>query len=450
MRVLVVGGGGREHALCWKLRQSPELAELFCAPGNPGIARVADRVAIDADEIHRLADFAREAAIDLTVVGPELPLALGVVDEFRERGLRIFGPTRAAAELEGSKAFTKQFLARHGIPTAEFRLARDRREAERAAAELGLPVVLKADGLAAGKGVVVVQERDELERALATFFDERRFGTAAATVVVERFLEGEEVSMIAMADGKRLLPFATARDYKRLADDDRGPNTGGMGAHSPSGVLSGAAAREALERILHPTLEALEAEGRRFTGFLYAGLMVTAEGPRVLEFNARLGDPEAQALLLRLEDDLLPILEAGAAGSFGVSRLHFRKEASAVVVLASRGYPETPVRGETIDGVERAEAVPGAVVFHAGTVLADGRLLATGGRVLGVGATGPDLASALRTAYAAAGEIQWPAKILRTDIGRRLLARVEPAAETGSFRSQASGVTPIPPRGEID
>ena len=435
MRVLVVGGGGREHALCWKLRQSPLLTELFCAPGNPGIARVADRVQLDADEIHRLADFAQEAAIDLTVVGPELPLTLGIVDEFRERGLRIFGPSRAAAELEGSKAFTKQFLARHRIPTAEFVLAHDRPEAERAVAELGLPVVLKADGLAAGKGVVVATDREEVERALELFFDERRFGAAGALVVVERFLVGEEVSMIALADGKHLLPMATARDYKRLLDDDRGPNTGGMGAHSPSGVLAGRAAGAALESILRPTLAALDAEDRTFVGFLYAGLMVTAEGPRVLEFNVRLGDPEAQALLLRLDDDLLPILDAGAAGAFGVSRLHFRKEASAVVVLASRGYPEKPERGETIDGLERAEEHPGAIVFHAGTAEVDGRIVTAGGRVLNVGATGPELASALRTAYDAAAEIRWPSLELRTDIGRRLLERVEPAAETGSFRT---------------
>jgi phosphoribosylamine--glycine ligase len=441
MRILVVGGGGREHALCWKLRQSPEVTELFCAPGNPGIARHADRVALDADEIHALADFAREAAIDLTVVGPEVPLALGIVDEFRERGLAIFGPTRAAAELEGSKAWSKQFMARHGIPTAEFVLARDRREAAKAVDRLGLPVVFKADGLAAGKGVVVAVDRGEADHALATFFDERRFGAAGAVVVVERFLVGEEVSMIALADGQRLLPMASARDYKRLLDDDRGPNTGGMGAHSPSGVLEGRAASDIFERILRPTAAALADEDRPFTGFLYAGLMLTDEGPQVLEYNVRLGDPEAQALLLRLDDDLAPILAAGAAGDFGVGRLHFRKEASAVVVLASQGYPDKPVRGEPIEGLEAVAGRPGVVVFHAGTAESDGRIVAAGGRVLNVGATGPDLATALRAAYGAAAEIHWPAKHLRTDIGRRLVERVEPASETGSFRvAPAAGV----------
>jgi phosphoribosylamine--glycine ligase len=433
MRVLVVGNGGREHALCWKLRQSPELSELFCAPGNPGIARLADCPPIGADEIHALADFAQEAKIDLTVVGPELPLTLGIVDEFKSRGLRVFGPSRAAAELEGSKAYTKSFLARHGIPTARFEFARERAAAERAAAEFGFPVVLKADGLAAGKGVVVAMDAGELEAGLTAMFDERRFGAAADIVVVEEFLAGEEVSLLALVDGKRLLPFATARDYKRLSDGDQGPNTGGMGAHSPSGVLDGKSAADALERILHPTVEAMADEGRPFVGVLYAGLMLTADGAKVLEYNVRMGDPEAQALLLRLEDDLLPILAAGADGSFGATRLHFRKEASAVVVLASRGYPERPMRGEPIEGLDAAERHPGVVVFHAGTQAVDGKVVATGGRVLNVGATGPDLATALRRAYDGAGEIRWPSKVLRTDIGRRLIERVEPDAETGSF-----------------
>ncbi|HEX9799295.1 MAG TPA: phosphoribosylamine--glycine ligase [Thermoanaerobaculia bacterium] len=442
MRVLVIGYGGREHALVWKLAQSPELGELFCAPGNPGIARHADCVPIGADEIHALADFAQEARIDLTVVGPELPLTLGIVDEFQERGLAIFGPSRAAAELEGSKAFAKSFLARHGIPTAAFHLARSRDEAERAARELGLPVVLKADGLAAGKGVVVALDAAELEAGLAAMFDERRYGAAADVVVVEEFLAGEEVSLLALVDGKHLLPFASARDYKRLLDGDRGPNTGGMGAHTPSGVLDARSAAETLENILRPTVEALDEEGRTFVGVLYAGLMLTDDGAKVLEFNARMGDPEAQALLLRLEDDLLPILAAGAAGNFGVSRLHFRKEAAAVVVLANRGYPERPTRGETIEGLDAAAAVAGVELFHAGTSAVDGRIVASGGRVLDVGATGPDLASALRAAYDAAAEIRWPSKVLRTDIGRRLLERVEPGDETGSFDARRLRLRP--------
>jgi phosphoribosylamine--glycine ligase len=283
---------------------------------------------------------------------------MGLVDELQGRGLKVFGPRRAAAELEGSKVFAKEFLARHGIPTAEFTVAHDRQEVERAAAEFGLPVVLKADGLASGKGVVVATTAEEVERALTTFFDERRFGVAADRIVVERFLEGEEVSFLALSDGDHLLPFASARDYKRLLDDDRGPNTGGMGSHSPSGLMTAEQGAAILESVLYPTIAGLAEENRPFTGVLYAGLMLTADGPRVLEFNVRLGDPEAQALLLRLEDDLLPILAAGASGSFGVSRLYFRKEAAAVLVLASEGYPERPVAGAPIEGLAAAAAVP--------------------------------------------------------------------------------------------
>ena len=434
MKVLVVGGGGREHALCWKLRQSPELTELYCAPGNPGIAAVADCVPIAAEEIHSLADFALEAGIDLTVVGPELPLTLGIVDEFQARGLRIFGPKRHAAELEGSKVFAKEFLRRHDIPTAAFEIAHDRAHAAAAAARFGFPVVLKADGLAAGKGVLVAGDAAELEAALVSLFDERRFAAAADRVVVEEFLDGEEVSFIALSDGERILPFATARDHKRLLDGDRGPNTGGMGAFSPSGLLSSEVAAKVLEEVMHRTIRGIASEGRPFVGVLYAGLMLTADGPKVLEFNARFGDPEAQALFLRLEDDLLPILAAGAAGNFGVARLHFRKEAAAVIILASAGYPEKPVQGEPITGLDRTAALPNVEIFHSGTALVDGVLVAAGGRVLSVGATGATLAEALKSAYAAANEIRWPSKILRKDIGRRALEQGIVAGESGVFR----------------
>lgn len=433
MKVLVIGSGGREHALCWKLAQSPELTELYCAPGNPGIAEIADRVPYGPEEIHELAGFAEELGIDLTVVGPELPLSLGLVDEFERRGLKAFGPRQAAAELEGSKIFAKEFMARHDIPTGEFVVARDRGGAERAAKRFGLPVVLKADGLASGKGVIIAHTAEEVERALSLFFDERRFGVAGDRIVVERHLTGEEVSFLALADGERLLPFATARDYKRLEDGDRGPNTGGMGAHSPSGLLTSSQAAEILEKVMKPTLAGLADENRNFRGVLYAGLMLTDDGPRVLEFNARFGDPECQALLLRMEDDLLPLLVAGASGSFPVSRLHFRKEAAAVVVLASRGYPEKPLKGEVIEGLDEAAEIPGATIFHAGTEELEGHILAWGGRVLNVGATAPDLGSALRTAYAAAAHIRWPAKIYRSDIGRAFVERAFATMETGSF-----------------
>jgi len=421
MKVLVVGGGGREHALCWKLRQSPELRELYCAPGNPGIGEIADLVPTAPEEIQRLADFASDMAIDLTVVGPELPLTLGIADELARRGLPVFGPGRRAAELEGSKVFAKQFMERYGIPTAPFAVAHDAEEARRAVAELGLPIVLKAEGLAAGKGVLICRDEAELAGALAALFDERRFGNAADRVVVEPFLEGEEISFMALCDGERLLPLATSKDYKRIGEGDTGPNTGGMGAHSPSHMLTSREGSEIMDRVMRPAVAGLAEEGRPLVGVLYAGLMMTAEGPRVLEFNVRFGDPEAQALLLRIEDDLLPVLAAGAAGRFDSTRIRFRKAASACIVLASRGYPGTPVRGETIEGIERAAALPGVEIFHAGTAEEGDRIVATGGRVLDVCATAPLLGEALRRAYAAAAEIHWPAMVLRRDIGRRIL-----------------------------
>ncbi|MEM7349470.1 MAG: phosphoribosylamine--glycine ligase [Acidobacteriota bacterium] len=422
MKVLVVGSGGREHAICWKLSQSPLLEELYCARGNPGIAQVADPVPIPENEIHQLADFAADLKIDLTVVGPELPLTLGIVDEFANRGLPIFGPNRQAAELEGSKVFAKEFMKRNGIPTADFEIAHSAEEARRAAERFGFPVVLKTDGLAAGKGVLIPGDQEELEAALATFFEERRFGTAAERVVVEECLVGEEVSFISFCDGEHVLPLATTKDYKRLEDDDKGPNTGGMGAHSPAGVLSGAGA-EILDRIVRPTISAMSDENRRFVGVLYAGLMLTQDGPRVLEYNVRLGDPEAQPLLMRLDQDLLPVLASGAAGRFEGPRLSFRKEAAACLVLASAGYPQKPAKGEPITGIELAQQQDGVEVFHAATALKDNQLVAAGGRVLNVCANGPTLREALKRAYSASSAIRWPSKTLRHDIGRRVLNR---------------------------
>jgi phosphoribosylamine--glycine ligase len=424
MKVLVVGGGGREHALCWKLRQSPLLTELYCAPGNPGTAPLAKGVPISPEEIYKLADFAVEKRIDLTVVGPELPLSLGLADEFTARGLAVFGPSRAAAEIEGSKIFAKQFMERHGIPTGPCAIVHDVAEARAAAERFGLPVVLKADGLAAGKGVLIASDPEELEAALALFFEDRRFGTAGDRVLVEAFLTGEEVSCMALSDGERILPLATAKDYKRIGEEDTGPNTGGMGSHSPAGVMPSEIAAEVVETILQPTVTGLAAEGRPFIGVLYAGLMLTPEGPRVLEFNARFGDPEAQVLLLRLEDDLLPVLAAGAAGNFGVPRLRFRHEAAACIVLASPGYPGRTVQGEVIGGLRRASAQTGVQIFHAGTALVGEELVSAGGRVLNVCATGPSLVDALKRAYAAAAEVDWPSKVMRRDIGKRLGKRV--------------------------
>ncbi len=429
MKVLVVGGGGREHALCWKLRQSPLISELYCAPGNAGIAEVADLVPIQAEEIHQLADFAKDLGIALTVVGPELPLSLGLADELTNRGLAVFGPTQAAAEIESSKVFAKQFMGRHGIPTADFHVVHERAEAEAAAKKLGLPVVLKADGLAAGKGVLIPRDEAELASALDTFFAERRFGSSGDRVVVERCLQGEEITFMVLSDGTRVLPLAACRDYKRLGDGDTGPNTGGMGAHSPVGMLERDVAADILERVIRPAIEGLAKENRPLRGVLYAGLMLTGDGPQVLEFNARLGDPETQPLMLRLEDDLLPVLQAGAAGNFGVARLQWRHEAAACVVLASAGYPGVPAKGEPITGIEKARACEGVQVFHGATARSDdGQLMSAGGRVLNVAATGINLRDALRRAYGAAALIDWPSKILRKDIGRAALELTESRA----------------------
>jgi phosphoribosylamine--glycine ligase len=422
MKVLIVGGGAREHALCWKLRQSPLLKDLYCAPGNPGIARLADLVPVAPEETHRLADFAADLRIDLTVVGPELPLALGIADEFARRGLPIFGPSLLAAEIEGSKVFAKQFMERHGLPTAPFVVAHDAAEARAAAGRFGLPVVIKADGLAAGKGVIIPTDESELEAAIQALFEERRFGASGDRAVIEQFLAGEEVSFMALSDGSRLLPLAIAKDYKRAGDGDTGPNTGGMGSHSPVGLPSSEASAEIVETVMRAAISGLAAEGRPFVGVLYAGMILTADGPRLLEFNARFGDPEAQVLLLRLEDDLLPVLAAAAAGDLDIHRrLHFRKEAAACVVLASQGYPGRPVTGEVIRGLD-VPLPPGVEVFHAATRRGpQGELLTAGGRVLSVCALGPDLVGALRRAYAAAADIQWPGKLFRRDIGRRVL-----------------------------
>lgn len=421
MKILVVGGGGREHALCWKIRQSPRVSELYCAPGNPGIEEIADRVPIAAEETLKLAEFAAEMKVDLTVVGPELPLTLGLVDEFRNRGLSVFGPDSRAAELEGSKVFAKEFMSRHGVPTAAFDVVHDAAEARKVRRRRGLPLVLKVEGLAAGKGVLICRDQEEFDRALATIFEERKFGASGERVVVEECLEGEEASFIALTDGERLLPFATSKDYKRIGEGDTGPNTGGMGSHSPSGVVSRDTGGEILERVLKATVEGMAQEDRPFTGVLYAGLMLTSDGPRVLEFNVRFGDPEAQVLMLRLEGDLVPALASGAAGRFDVRRLAFRRAAAACVVLASPGYPAKAQSGEEIGDLDQARAVPGVEIFHAGTARREGRLVSAGGRVLGVCATGPRLVDALKTAYQGVAKVDWPGKTFRRDIGRRVL-----------------------------
>jgi phosphoribosylamine--glycine ligase len=423
MRVLLIGSGGREHALAWKLRQSPAVETLYCAPGNPGMTRHGELVPIAIDRVEELADFAGARSIDLVVVGPELPLSLGIVDQLQRRGIAVFGPSRAAARLESSKIFAKEFMVRHGIPTATpFEVVASEESARRAAAAIGLPLVMKADGLAAGKGVLIVQSAADLEGALRTFFHDRRFGAAGAQVLLEPFLHGEEVSFMGLSDGRRVLALATSKDYKRIGDGDTGPNTGGMGAHSPAFVLSESEGESLRRQVLEPVVEGMAAEGQPVVGVVYAGLMLTAGGPKVLEFNIRFGDPEAQVLLLRLEDDLALLLRDAATGGFQCDSLRFRPEAAACLVLASKGYPETPTTGETIRGIEAAEKRDGVHVFHAGTARRGERVVSAGGRVLDVCAIGGTLIDALESAYRAAGDISWPSKILRGDIGRRVAA----------------------------
>jgi len=416
LRILVVGSGAREHALAWKLSRAEGLDELYVAPGNPGVSAIANCVPIAADATVELAEFAASLRIDVTVVGPELPLVLGIADEFTRRGLLLVGPTRAAAELEGSKVFTKELCLRHDIPTARAFVARSRDEGAAAVKKLGVPVVFKADGLAAGKGVQVCRTKDEADAAIVRYLEAHAFGAAGEKVLVEECLEGEELSFMVLTDGVGILPLASARDYKRLADGDEGPNTGGMGAVSPVPLGSGLAAT-ILRTIVHPTVAGLAAEGRAYQGVLYAGVMVTRDGPKLLEYNCRLGDPETQAVLPRLDGDLLPLLRATATGELGSQRAAWRREAAVCVVLAAGGYPGTPLRGEPITGLGEALAQPGVLIFHAGTAIQDGGLVTAGGRVLSIVGRGATLADATAAAYDAVAKVRFGGMQYRRDIG---------------------------------
>jgi len=388
MRVLVIGGGGREHALVWKLRQSPRIAALYCAPGNAGIAEDAECVPIAADDVKGLLRFAAERRIDLTVVGPELPLTLGLVDRFTAAGLGAFGPTAAAARLEGSKAFTKELLRHERVPTAFFGVFGDPDDAARYVKEVGAPVVVKADGLASGKGVFICPTVAEALEAVDELMRARLFGDAGSRVVVEEFLEGEEVSFMALTDGTTVLPLATSQDHKRALDGDRGPNTGGMGACSPTPIVTPALQDRIMREIMEPVVRGLARHGVRYTGVLYAGLMVRDGQAKVLEFNVRFGDPEAQALLVRLRSDLVDLIERACAGRLAGTTIDWDPRAAVCVVLAAEGYPGAVERGRPIDGVEALRAWQGGKVFHAGTKRPDGALLTDGGRVLGVTALG--------------------------------------------------------------
>ena len=418
MRVLVIGSGGREHALCWALAASPLLGTLFCAPGNPGIAEIATCVPIGATDIPALVDFARANAIDLVLPGPEAPLALGVTDAMEAAGIPCCGPSAAAARLESSKSFTKALCAEADLPTAGWDICATADQARAAVARRGAPVVVKADGLAAGKGVVVAATTAEALAAIETIMTDRALGEAGATVVIEECLVGKEISFFALCDGAHALPLGAARDHKRVGDGDTGPNTGGMGAFSPVPEMTDALEAEIMARIIRPALAAMAARGTPFRGILFAGLMLTDAGPKLIEFNVRFGDPECQVLLARLKSDLLPALLAACEGELGHFDLRWHDHAAIAVVLAARGYPEAPERGSAIGGLDEAAALADVRVFHAGTARDPaGRLVAAGGRVLNVCATGADLGQARAHAYAAVGRIDWPEGFCRRDIG---------------------------------
>ena len=426
MKVLVIGGGGREHALAWKLAQSPRVQKVYVAPGNGGTATDPALANVALTDSGALADFAAAEKIGLTVVGPEAPLAAGVVDLFRQRGQRIFGPTRAAAQLESSKAFAKDFMQRHGIPTAAYAVFDDAAAAHAFVERQGAPIVIKADGLAAGKGVVVATTPAQAHEAIDWMLVDNRLGVAhnagGARVVIEQFLEGEEASFIVLCDGKNVLPLATSQDHKRLLDGDAGPNTGGMGAYSPAPVVTPNVHARVMHEIILPTVAGMAKDGMPFTGFLYAGLMIDAHGqPHTVEFNARLGDPEAQPILMRLKSDLLDVLLYATDGTLDQAQLQWDRRVALGVVVAAAGYPLNPRRGDPITGLPAA--AEDLKVFHAGTTLHDGRLLTSGGRVLCVTALGEKVKTAQQRAYDALGGIHIDGAIHRTDIGHRAIKR---------------------------
>jgi phosphoribosylamine---glycine ligase len=426
MKILVVGNGGREHALVWKIRQSPLVQEVYCAPGNAGMEGVADCIPIDTSNIVEVADFAQTIKADLTVVGPELPMVLGIGDEFRRRGQPIFCPDRSAAEIEGSKAFARDFMQRHKIPSPRYEICLSREDAESfvSRAPFGFPVVIKADGLAGGKGTVVVEDAAEGRAAIVEMMTEKKLGTAGSKVVMEEFLPGEEVSFLVFSDGAKVVPMVSVQDHKRALDDDKGPNTGGMGTVSPATNLSLDMHKQIMQEIILPTIAGMASEGRRFQGVLYAGLMLTASGPKVLEFNARFGDPETQVIMARLRSDLVPLLVEAAAGQIKNSKLEWSKEPAVCVVLASRGYPDNPETGKTIKGLEALQGERDVVVYHAATSKRDGDIVTIGGRVLGVTALGANLDAAVARAYEAVGKVSFEGMQYRKDIGRRALARL--------------------------
>jgi phosphoribosylamine---glycine ligase len=423
MKILVIGSGGREHSLVWKISQSPKVEKIFGAPGSSAIGELAKCVAIGPEDIVKLGDFAEKEKIDLTVVGPELPLTLGITDLFESRGLRIFGPNKTAAQLEGSKAFAKEILRQTSIPTASFGTFTDAALAKKYLAQQKPPYVIKADGLAGGKGVLICLDIHDAIAVCDGILVQKTFGEAGEKIVIEEFLEGEEASFMVLTDGDHILPLASSQDHKRVFDNDEGPNTGGMGAYSPAPVVTSAIHQRILDEILKPLLVGLKNKGIRYRGVIYVGLMITESGPKVLEFNARFGDPECQPIMMRLKSDLLPLLEATIDGKLNQVQPEWYEDPAVCVVLSARGYPGPYIKGEEIHGLDKLRNWQDGFVFHAGTTKENGRWITSGGRVLGVTARGSDIGSAVKNAYSAVSEIAWDGMHYRKDIARRAIAR---------------------------
>ena len=423
MKILVIGGGGREHALVWKIAQSPLVTQIYCAPGNPGTASLATNLPIKVEEIDKLLGFAKSEGIDLAVVGPELPLSLGIVDLFREYGVKIFGPSRAAARIEASKAFSKDLMHKYNIPTAAYGVFTEIPAAEAFIRKTGAPIVVKADGLAAGKGVIIAQTEAEAIAAVQDMLSGNAFGDAGSRVVVEEFLTGEEASFLAITDGKFVIPLASAQDHKAIFDGDQGPNTGGMGAYSPAPVVTAEVHQKAMEQVVQRAVDGMAAEGCAYQGIVYAGLMVKDGDVKTLEFNARFGDPECQPLLMRMKSDLVPLLLAVAEGDLSGHSIKWHDQAAICVVMAAEGYPGDYPKGDAITGIEAAEQLTDVTVFHAGTAEKEGQIVTAGGRVLGVTALGDTVAAAIERAYQGVDKISWRGVQFRRDIGKKALGR---------------------------
>lgn len=421
MKILVIGSGGREHALVWKISQNPKVESIYCAPGNAGTAKLAKNIDIAADDLDRLVDFAENESIDLIVVGPEVPLTMGITDLFEERGLRIFGPSGSAAALEGSKSFSKEIMNRYNIPTASYETFDSRENALDYIEKTGVPIVIKADGLAAGKGVTVAITIEEARKAVNDIMGEKIFGSAGEKIIIEEFMEGEEASFLVFTDGKNVVPLPAAQDHKAAFDNDKGPNTGGMGAYSPTPVVTSKMERTILDRIISPTLNGMANEGKPYKGILYAGLMITEQGPKVVEFNCRFGDPECQPILMRMKSDLVDLMEATIDEKLSNYVIDWDERAAVCVVMAAGGYPGAYEKGKVIKGLDKLENLDSVIVFHAGTKINNNSTVTSGGRVLGVTALGEGIKEAIENTYDSVNQIKWDGVYFRNDIGKKAL-----------------------------